>query len=81
MAKVKLKLPKLGMSMEEATIAEWMVKSGDEISVGQEIYSVETDKSVQEVESPFEGIITIVAEEGAVCQIGDIIAEIEVKMP
>ena len=81
MAKVKLKLPKLGMSMEEATIAEWMVKSGDEISVGQEIYSVETDKSVQEVESPFEGIITIVAEEGAVCQIGDIIAEFEVKMP
>ncbi|CAM3741600.1 biotin/lipoyl-containing protein [Litorimonas haliclonae] len=77
MAKVKLKLPKLGMSMDEATIAEWHVKTGDKVTVGQEIYAVETDKSTQDVECPFEGTLTVVAEVGQTCQIGEIVAEIE----
>ena len=53
MAKIKLKLPKLGQTMEEGTISEWMVADGDKVSLGQEIYSIETDKSVQEVECAF----------------------------
>jgi len=77
MAKIKLKLPKLGQTMEEATITEWMVSTGDKVSPGQEIYSVETDKSVLEIECPFEGTITLVGEVGTAYEIGDIIAEID----
>lgn len=79
MATIKLKFPKLDMSMEEAVIAQWMVNSGDEVSVGQEIYSVETDKTTMAVECPFAGIINTIGEAGGTYQIGDIVAEIELK--
>jgi len=79
MAKIKLKLPKLGQTMEEATITEWMVSNGDKVTSGQEIYAVETDKSVLEIESPFEGTITLIGEVGSAYEIGDIIAEIETE--
>ncbi|CAN0213962.1 MAG: hypothetical protein Hens3KO_20770 [Henriciella sp.] len=76
MAKIKLKLPKLGMSLDEAKIVEWHVANGDKVSPGATIYSVETDKSTLEIECPFEGEITIIGEVGQSFRIGDIVAEI-----
>jgi len=68
------------MSMEEATIAEWFVKTGDAVKAGQEIYSVESDKSTLDVESPLDGVITTVGEVGTAYEIGTVIAEIEAKL-
>jgi pyruvate/2-oxoglutarate dehydrogenase complex dihydrolipoamide acyltransferase (E2) component len=77
MAKIKLKLPKLGMSMEEAVITQWHVSDGDIVTLDQDIYEVETDKATMDVECPFEGVITLIAKAGQSYKIGEIIAEIE----
>lgn len=76
MAKIKLKLPKLGMSMDEAKIVEWHVTNGAKVSPGTVLYSVETDKSTIEIECPFDGDLKIIGQVGESFKIGDIIAEI-----
>jgi len=72
-----IKIPKLGMSMTEAVLSEWLVTDGASVTEGQPIYSIETDKSVQEVESPTAGILTILAEAGETFDVGHIIARID----
>jgi pyruvate/2-oxoglutarate dehydrogenase complex dihydrolipoamide acyltransferase (E2) component len=74
---VKLLLPQIGFSMSEGTLTEWLVRSGDSVRDGQPIYSVESDKSVNEVEAPATGVITIVAEPGKLYQVGDVLGEID----
>jgi 2-oxoisovalerate dehydrogenase E2 component (dihydrolipoyl transacylase) len=49
------KLPDLGEGLQEAEIAEWHVKAGDEVKVDQPLVSVETAKAVVEIPSPYMG--------------------------
>lgn len=69
-------LPKIGFSMNEATLAEWMAADGTQVAEGQPLYALESDKSVQEVESPASGTLKIIAKVGEVYQVGDVLAEI-----
>lgn len=77
MAKMTLKVPKGAVSMQEGTITEWMVAAGDSVTVGQIIYAIETEKTTIEVECPFEGIITPIAEIGQTLPVGTPVATIE----
>jgi pyruvate/2-oxoglutarate dehydrogenase complex dihydrolipoamide acyltransferase (E2) component len=70
-------LPKLGFSMKEGTIAEWLVEDGATVTEGQAIYTLESDKSVQEIESPSTGRIRILRPAQELCQVGEVLAEIE----
>ena len=63
--------------MQEGTISEWVVASGDTVTVGQHIYTVESEKTSFEVESPFAGTITILAESDDALPVGTPIAEID----
>lgn len=54
---VKVPMPKFGLSMEEGTIAEWLVKEGDYISKGQAIAEVNSEKLTNNAESEFEGTL------------------------
>jgi len=72
-----LTLPKLGFSMTEGVLSQWLVGDGDEVVEGQVIYELESDKSAQEVESPAKGIIRIEAEVGKTYQVGDRLGRIE----
>ena len=76
MPKMTLKLPKLAVSMQEGTITEWAVCSGDAVALGQKLYDIETEKSSFEVESPDAGTITILATTGEALTVGTPIAEI-----
>jgi glutaconyl-CoA/methylmalonyl-CoA decarboxylase subunit gamma len=71
-----LKLPKMAVSMQEGTMVEWLVKTGDHVVVGQTLYVIETEKTSSEVESPFSGEITILVEVGKSYKVGTPIAEI-----
>lgn len=73
---VELRLPKLGVSMTEATLVEWLVEDGDTVTEGDVICHIETDKVDQEVEAPASGTISLTGEPGEVYQIGDLLAEI-----
>lgn len=61
---VEILMPALSPTMEEGTLAKWMVKEGDAISSGDVIAEIETDKATMEVEAVDEGVIgkIIVAE-------------------
>ena len=73
---IDYRLPKLAMSMNEGTINQWLVKEGEHIEKGQTILELETDKVVQEIESPEAGYFHIVASEGETLKVDTLIAQI-----
>jgi pyruvate/2-oxoglutarate dehydrogenase complex dihydrolipoamide acyltransferase (E2) component len=72
----RLKIPKLGMSMNEGTIVEWLVADGDAVLVGQPLYVLETDKTQNEVPSPVAGVIKLIGQVDETYDVGVVIAEI-----
>lgn len=50
-------MPVLGMTMESGTIVEWLKQVGDAVNAGEILFTVETDKSVMEVEAKVTGIL------------------------
>ena len=63
---VEIKVPVLGESVVEATVAKWMKASGEAVKADEAIVELETDKVTLEVPSPVNGVLSdIVATEGA----------------
>ncbi len=58
---IEILLPRLGWTMEEGTFVEWLKQDGDEIKLGDVLYTVESDKSLNEVEAFDAGILRIPA--------------------
>ncbi len=50
-------LPKLGQTMEEGTIVEWLKQEGDPVKRGEVLFTIESDKATLEVESPTRGFL------------------------
>lgn len=69
-------LPKIGFSMNEGLLNEWLVNDGASVEEGQPIYSIESEKSVQEVESPASGTLKIIAQPGETYEVGTVLGEI-----
>ena len=69
-------LPKLGFSMSDGTLAEWFVHDGHAVSQGQLLYALESEKSVQEIESPASGVLKILKAAGERYAVGTILGEI-----
>ena len=74
---VEILLPKIGFSMNEGQIAEWLAKDGDAVSEGQPLFSLEADKSTNEVEAPASGTLRIVGQVGETYEVGTILGYIE----
>lgn len=77
MARIRLKLPKLAVSMQEGTIAEWHVEDGDHVTMGQKLYDVEGDKTTFEVESPANGVVRRLFAEGESVAVGVAVVELQ----
>jgi pyruvate/2-oxoglutarate dehydrogenase complex dihydrolipoamide acyltransferase (E2) component len=69
-------LPKLGFSMDEATLTEWLVANGGVVKEGEPLYAIESEKSVQEIEAPASGTLRVIKEPGEIYQVGTVIGEI-----
>src|SRR5881398_3658660 len=54
---IELKMPALSPTMEEGTLAKWLVKEGDEVKSGDILAEIETDKATMEFEAVDEGTI------------------------
>ena len=54
---IELKMPALSPTMEEGTLARWLVKEGDKVSSGDVLAEIETDKATMEFESIDEGVV------------------------
>lgn len=74
---VPINIPKLGVSMSEGTLVEWLVQDGEQVTEGQLLYRIETDKVENDVEAPVSGVVRITGEEGETYAVGDPIGEIE----
>lgn len=70
-------LPKLGFSMNEGTVAEWFVADGASVEAGKPLFSLESEKSVQEIEAPVSGKLKILKAAGEVYEVGTVIGVIE----
>jgi pyruvate dehydrogenase E1 component beta subunit len=73
---IELKMPALSPTMEEGTLAKWLVKEGDEVSAGDVLAEIETDKATMEFETIDEGTVgKILVEEGTEnVKVGTVIA-------
>jgi pyruvate dehydrogenase E2 component (dihydrolipoamide acetyltransferase) len=73
---IEIKMPALSPTMEEGTLAKWLVKEGDIVKPGDLIAEIETDKATMEFESADEGVITriLVAEGSDEVKVGTVIA-------
>ncbi len=76
---IELKMPALSPTMEEGTLAKWLVKEGDEVSSGDILAEIETDKATMEFEAVDEGTISkiLVAEGTDGVKVGAPIALLE----
>ncbi len=72
----EIKMPALSPTMEEGTLAKWLIKEGDEVSAGDVMAEIETDKATMEFEAVDEGVVaSILVEEGTEnVQVGTVIA-------
>ncbi len=74
---VPINIPKLGVSMTEGTIVEWLVADGETVSEGQPIFVIETDKVENEVEATASGTVRITGDEGETYPVGETVGAIE----
>ncbi|MCC9041563.1 2-oxo acid dehydrogenase subunit E2 [Myroides sp. M-43] len=80
MAKFELKLPKMGESVAEATITNWLKNVGDHIDADETVLEIATDKVDSEVPSEVEGtLVEILFQVDDVVQVGQTIAIIETE--
>jgi pyruvate dehydrogenase E2 component (dihydrolipoamide acetyltransferase) len=75
---IELKMPALSPTMEEGTLAKWMVKVGDSVKSGDLLAEIETDKATMEFEAVDEGVVSeiLVAEGAEGVKVGTVIAMI-----
>ncbi len=73
---IELKMPALSPTMEEGTLAKWLVKEGDTVSAGDVLAEIETDKATMEFESIDEGTVgkILIAEGAEEVKVGTVIA-------
>ena len=74
---VPINIPKLGVSMSEGTLIEWLAEDGAQVEAGQAIYRLETDKVENDVEAPVAGVLHVSGVQGEVYSVGESIGEIE----
>jgi len=76
---VEIKMPALSPTMEEGTLAKWLVKEGDTVKSGDILAEIETDKATMEFEAIDEGIVSriLIAEGTDNVKVGTVIAVID----
>lgn len=76
--KVRLKLARIGMNMESATIVQWHKAPGESFVAGDPLYEIETEKVTQVIEAPGPGrMVEILVDEGDEAEVGDAVCVVE----
>jgi 2-oxoglutarate dehydrogenase E2 component (dihydrolipoamide succinyltransferase) len=80
MADFELIMPKMGESVQEATVTKWMVKPGDMVVEDDALVEIATDKVDTEIPSPVAGkVLRLLFSEGALVPVGEVIAVINTE--
>lgn len=70
-------IPGLGAGMAEGLLVEWHVQDGATVSAGDMLYTIESEKTAQDVESPAAGVIRLSGQAGETYAVGTAVATIE----
>lgn len=74
---IEIKVPAMGESVTEATVARWFKKEGERVARDEALCELETDKVTVEVPSPSEGVLDVIAvKEGQTVEVGSILGRI-----
>jgi 2-oxoglutarate dehydrogenase E2 component (dihydrolipoamide succinyltransferase) len=74
---IQVKVPTVGESITEVTIANWFKKDGDTVKLDEVIAELESDKATFELTAPSAGVLKIVKQQGETVPIGELICEVE----
>lgn len=72
-----IKVPSVGESISEGTIARWVKKDGEAVAQGDTLFELETEKATTEVPSPVGGVLHIRVPEGKTVAIGAVVGSVE----
>jgi len=79
--RINLKLARVGMNMQEATIAKWHKTPGDSFKTGEALYEIETEKVTQEVTATSDGkLIEIFVPAGEIAAVGAAVCAVDVTL-
>jgi 2-oxoglutarate dehydrogenase E2 component (dihydrolipoamide succinyltransferase) len=73
----EVKIPAVGESIESGIVSVWHKKSGEQVSAGDPLFTLETDKVSTEINAEKDGVLQTLVAEGAEVKIGDVVATIE----
>ena len=74
---IQIKVPSVGESISEVTIANWLKKDGETVKLDEVIAELESDKATFELTAQSDGVLKIIKEQGETVPIGELICEIE----
>jgi 2-oxoglutarate dehydrogenase E2 component (dihydrolipoamide succinyltransferase) len=74
---VEVKVPAVGESISSGVVSVWHKKSGEQVSAGDPLFTLETDKVSTEINAEKDGVLQTLVAEGAEVKIGDVVATIE----
>src|SRR6478672_8209021 len=74
---VEVKVPAVGESISSGVVSVWHKKSGEQVSAGEPLFTLETDKVSTEINADADGVLQALVPEGAEVKIGDVVATIE----
>jgi pyruvate/2-oxoglutarate dehydrogenase complex dihydrolipoamide acyltransferase (E2) component len=78
MARIPIEMPKLGYDMESGKVGSWLKKVGDEVTRGEPLAEIETEKSTVEMEATASGrLVEIVAQPGSELPVGQVIGYLD----
>jgi len=76
---LEIKVPSVGESVTEATLAQWYKKEGDQVRKGELLFVLETDKVTLEIEAEADGVLKISKSEGETIPIGGVVGTIDTE--
>ena len=72
-----IKIPQAGVAITEGTIVQWLVADGGQVTEGQPLYLLETEKVEIEVECPVSGVVHISGQPGRVYPVGETVGFVD----
>jgi pyruvate/2-oxoglutarate dehydrogenase complex dihydrolipoamide acyltransferase (E2) component len=74
---IEIRIPRLGTTMEEGILAEWLAADGIYVKEGTPLYSLETDKAAEEIASPAGGVLRIIGRAGESYPVGALVGVLD----
>ena len=79
--RINLKLSRVGMNMQEATIAKWHKQPGESFKAGDPLYDIETEKVTQEITATADGkMLEILVPAGENAAVGAALCAVDLKL-